>query len=264
MVAALLETEIPVVELQCHGGPAAVSLVTEALEQAGAKPSERWVLAGLDHAGDDGLAAQALNDLPRAPTVLTAEILLDQAQGALHAEIARLADLVLADAVAARAGLDALIERGRVGLRLLSGWKVVIAGRPNVGKSRLLNALCGFHRAIVDAAPGTTRDVVAFGTAFGGWPAVLADTAGMRATADAIEQLGVERAREELVTADLVLLVVDRSERLQPVDRQLIETIAGALLIANKSDLPAAWSDDESGLAGLNVTTISAERGGRD
>ena len=152
------------------------------------------------------------DDLPRAPTVQTAEILLDQAQGALRAEIARLADLVETDARGGLAGLDALIERGRLGLRLLCGWKVVIAGRPNVGKSRLLNALCGFHRAIVDGVPGTTRDVVAFQTAFGGWPVELADTAGLRATADAIEQLGMERTRQELGAADLVVLVLDRSE----------------------------------------------------
>ena len=127
------------------------------------------------------------------------------------------------------AGLDALIERGALGLRLLSGWKVVLIGRPNVGKSRLLNALSGFRRAIVDELPGTTRDVVAFRTAFGGWPVELADTAGIRATPDEVEHLGIERAKEELRTADLVLLVLDRSEYLRPIDVQLIATTAALL-----------------------------------
>jgi tRNA modification GTPase len=261
VVAVMLETAIPAVELQCHGGMAAVSLVLEALELAAAKRRERWELAGFDYPGGDVLAAQALHDLPQAPTVQSAEILLDQTQGALSAEIARLADLVLRDGLAGRYGLDTLIERGTLGLRLLCGWKVVIAGRPNVGKSRLLNALCGFHRAIVDGVPGTTRDVISFHTAFGGWPVELADTAGLRATANAIEHLGMERTRRELGTADLVLLVLDRSENLRPIDRQLIVATEGALVIANKSDLPAAWRADDASLGIEGVVTVSAERG---
>ena len=261
VVAVLLESAIPAVELQCHGGPAAVSLVLEALERAGAERCERWELSGFDYSSGDELAAQALRDLANAPTVQTAEILLDQAQGALRAEIARLAELVLSDASGGRAGLDALIERGALGLRLLCGWKVVIAGRPNVGKSRLLNALCGFHRAIVDGVPGTTRDVVAFRTAFGGWPVELSDTAGLRATANAIEQLGMERTRQALGAADLVMLVLDRSEGLRPIDRQLLVDAAGALVIANKSDLPAAWRSTNAGLELEAIVTVSAERG---
>lgn len=261
VVAAILDTAIPVVELQCHGGTAAVSLVLEAIELAGAKRCERWELAGFDYPSGDELAGQALHDLPQAPTMHTAEILLDQAQGALSEEISRLADLAQKDGPGGRNGLDALIERGTLGLRLLCGWKVVIAGRPNVGKSRLLNALCGFHRAIVDRVPGTTRDVISFQAAFGGWPVELADTAGLRATADAIEHLGVERARRELDSADLVVLVLDRSERLRPIDRQLIVATPGALVIASKSDLPAAWQVDDARLGIKRMVTVSAERG---
>jgi len=146
-------------------------------------------------------------------------------------------------------------------VRLLSGWKVVIAGRPNVGKSRLLNALAGFPRAIVDRAPGTTRDVVRFATSFEGWPVEVADTAGLRGTDDAIESQGIERSRREQRQADLVLLVLDRSEPLLAIDRELIEATPGALLVANKSDLPPAWAAGDAALDPHSVATVSAERG---
>jgi tRNA modification GTPase len=261
VVAVVLETSTPAVEIQCHGGTAAVGMVLESLGLAAVELADRWELPGLDLPGVDSLAAEALEDLGFASTVLTAEILLDQIHGALRAEIARLAVLIEQEPALARTGLDALLERGAIGLRLLSGWKVVIAGRPNVGKSRLLNALCGFPRAIVDSAPGTTRDVVAFHTAVGGWPVEIADTAGLRPTDHAIERLGIERAQRELAIADLVLLVVDRSECLRPIDRQLIATIDNALVVGNKSDLPPAWEDDDRALGTRTAVTISAERG---
>jgi tRNA modification GTPase len=261
VVAVLLKTDVPTVELQCHGGTAAVSLVLEALESAGAKPGRRWAIPGFDFARGDLLAADALDDLPWAKTVKTAEILLEQASGALAAEIARLAELIKEEPAVARADLEALCERGSVGVRLLSGWKVVIAGRPNVGKSRLLNALSGFPRAIVDQAPGTTRDVVTFQTALDGWPVELADTAGLRGTDDMVEHMGIERSREELQKADLVVLVLDRSESLRPIDRQLIATTQGALLIANKSDLPPAWDAEAADVGTAELVTVSATRG---
>jgi tRNA modification GTPase len=261
VVAVVLESTVPAVKIQCHGGTAAVRMVLESLERAAAQLGRRWQLPGLDYPGRDLLSAEALQDLGLASTVPTAEILLDQIHGALRAEIARLAELVEHEPAVARARLDALIVRGSIGLRLLSGWKVVIAGRPNVGKSRLLNALCGFSRAIVDSTPGTTRDVVAFQTSLGGWPVELADTAGLRATDHAIERLGIERAHRELATADLVLLVLDRSELLRPVDRQLIATTGNALLVANKSDLEPAWTDGDSDLGSARALPVSAEHG---
>jgi tRNA modification GTPase len=261
VVAVVLESGIPAVEIQCHGGTAAVSMVLESLERAGAQRDQPWALPELDYPGGDTLSGEAMEDLALAPTVLTAEILLDQLHGALQGEIARLAVLVEQAPALAERRLDALIERGAVGLRLVSGWKVVIAGRPNVGKSRLLNALCGFPRAIVDRTPGTTRDVVAFQTALGGWPVKLADTAGLRETADPIERLGIERAERELGAADLVLLVLDQSETLRPIDRHLIATIPRALVVANKSDLEPAWREGDAGLGEETVLAVSAERG---
>ncbi len=138
----------------------------------------------------------------------------------------------------------------------------MLAGRPNVGKSRLLNALAGYGRAIVDPSPGTTRDVVTVRTAVDGWPVELADTAGLRDPDDAIEAAGIALARARQREADLLLIVLDRSEPWTENDQALIAAARQAgpssvtLTVANKSDLPAAWEPLES-----KVATISAERG---
>jgi len=260
VVAVLVEAEPPAVEIQCHGGVAAVSLVQGALEAAGARrPHGPRPGDAADVSGD--LIADAVRDLARAPTLRTAEILLDQAHGALGREVARLIRAIDEAPAVALAGLEVLVGRAAAGLRLLAGWKVVIAGRPNVGKSRLLNALAGFPRAIVDRAPGTTRDVVRFSTSFGGWPVELADTAGLRGTDDVVECLGIERSRREQDQADLVLLVVDGSEPLLAIDRELIQTTKGALLVRSKSDLPPAWAAGDLDLDAHAIETVSAERG---
>ncbi len=262
VVAVKLQTTHPVVEFQCHGGTAAVALVLEALEKAGAQPGDSGWPGVLEADTADPIAALALCDLARAPTLPTAEILLDQANGSFRDEISRLIGTIDENPAEALAGVQAIEDRAAVGLRLLSGWKVVITGRPNVGKSRLLNALAGFARAIVDPAPGTTRDVVSIRTSLGGWPIELADTAGIRPTSDAVENLGIERTRDEQRQADLVLLVLDRSEPLQPIDRELIATTGRALLAVNKSDLPPAWTTGPPGLPDRQpIVTISAEHG---
>jgi tRNA modification GTPase len=249
------------VEIHCHGGPAAVALALEALEAAGAVRCDGARLVECENASAGPLAADALVELARAPTLRTAEILLDQAQGALSRELERILGALDKEPAQALALLRALIDRAEVGLRLVSGWNVVISGRPNVGKSRLLNALAGFSRAIVDPAPGTTRDIVSHLTSFGGWPVEIADTAGVRATADTIENLGIERSRRRQRDADLVLLVLDRSQPLEQIDHELIATSGGALLVANKSDLPPAWSAADVNLDPRAIVTISAERG---
>ncbi len=157
--------------------------------------------------------------------------------------------------------LDRLIQRAEVGLRLLSGWRVVIVGRPNVGKSRLLNALAGYERAIVDPAPGTTRDVVSVQTALDGWPVTLVDTAGVRTTDDSIESSGIERALRAKEAAKFVLKVLDRSEPLQSLDRELIASSGQSLLVLNKSDLPAVWGPEELDAPSGSFITVSAQQG---
>lgn len=255
VVAVVLRGEPPEVEVHCHGGPAPLALVVEAMVAAGAE--RRQASAWVRHGARSAVAAQARVDLARAPTLRTAEILLEQALGALERDLTAIVGLVRADPVAAAAGVERLLARAGVGLRLNAGWSIVLAGRPNVGKSRLLNALAGFDRAIVDPAPGTTRDVLTVRTAFDGWPVELADTAGLRDAVDAIETAGIAMARARQAGADLALLVLDRSEPLTGSDHDLVADLRGALIVANKADLPAAWDSPD----GSAVVTVSAERG---
>jgi tRNA modification GTPase len=261
VVAVLLDEEPEAVELQCHGGSAAVNLVIDALERAGARRSDP--AAFLDKPSRDPIVVEATLDLCHAPTLKTAEILLEQAHGALSRDLEGLARSIVQNGPTAPAllCLEALIARSTFGLRLLAGWKVVIAGRPNVGKSRLLNALAGFTRAIVDPTPGTTRDVVTCSAALEGWPIELADTAGLRGTCDAIELEGIARSRREQEEADLVLVVLDRSDALQDVDHKLVVSTANSIVVLNKSDLPAAWRPEELPDGPQPRVTISAERG---
>jgi tRNA modification GTPase len=259
VVAVRLGTEPPSVEIQCHGGAGALRLVIEALQDAGAElvGPERWC----EQQTESPIQAAALVDLARASTLRTAEILLEQAQGALDRELAELIMEISEQADSAHGHLDLLIQRGQVGLRLLTGWRVVIVGRPNVGKSRLLNALAGYERAIVDPSPGTTRDVVSVQTALDGWPVTLVDTAGVRSTDDAIESSGIERALREKEAAEFVLKVLDRSEPLQSLDRELITSAGQSLLVLSKCDLPAAWGTEEIDVSSGSFVSVSAQRG---
>jgi len=133
------------------------------------------------------------------------------------------------------AGMLARFDHGRV---LREGLHVLILGRPNVGKSSLLNALLGEARAIVTEIPGTTRDTIEESLVLGGVPLRLIDTAGVRDAADPVEAEGVRRSREYCVTADLVLLVIDGSCEPQPEDLLALEACADRplLLVVNKSD----------------------------
>jgi tRNA modification GTPase len=262
------------VEFSCHGGDVAPQLVLRALLDAGAEPAEagaftrRAFLNGkLDLAQAEAVAA-----LIHASSRAAGRVALHQLDGrysetlaALRAELVQTAalveleldfseeDVAFADLDQLRALLqrtDALIsellDSARLGALVREGVQVVIAGRPNAGKSTLLNALVGRDRAIVSDTPGTTRDAIDAETEIGGLRFVFSDTAGLRTTDDQIEAEGVRRARHAISGADVLLYVFDATLGLDGEEEADLAALREdrpelpILLVANKSDLPAA------------------------
>ncbi|REK07431.1 MAG: GTP-binding protein [Planctomycetota bacterium] len=244
------------VEIHCHGGAAASAAIRDALVERGCRAVDwrQWVRDSVS----DPLRAEAQLALASAPTERAALILLDQLQGALGRAVDTvIASLSAGDAASADARLERLLGWAALGCHLTEPWKVVLAGRPNAGKSSLINALVGYERAIVHDMPGTTRDVVTAAAAVAGWPIELADTAGLRESEAALEAEGIERAQREAQSADLVLLVVDRSRPLEPEDEALASAFPAALRVWNKCDLPAASGRCDEG---IEVSALTGDR----
>ena len=255
-----------VVELSCHGSDRVLGRLTAILIEQGARlarPGEFTERAYLN--GRLDLAqAEAVMDLIRARTDAAARLASRQLGGGLSAPIrglrGRLIEL-LAELEAAidfpddveppspeeiderlsgiHAAIANLLRTADSGRLYREGASVVIVGRPNVGKSSLLNALLGEQRAIVTEQPGTTRDVIEESLSLDGLPVRAMDTAGLRATEDQIESIGVELTREKIASADLVLWVLEAPAGLTAEDRVIAEELEGKPLVlaANKSDL---------------------------
>ena len=170
-------------------------------------------------------------------------------------------DAFLTDLTAAEAALLKLVNSYDDGKLIREGVRCVIAGKPNVGKSTLMNLLCGEERSIVTEIPGTTRDIVETAVNLGDITLVLSDTAGIRDAEDAVERRGVEKAKEKAENADLVLAVFDSSRSLDSDDRELLNRLKGKRFIAviNKSDLDRNL--DLSEFEGIDAVTVSAATG---
>lgn len=244
------------VELHCHGGMAAVAAIGQVLAEQGCRAVswQEWIASQRS----DPIAAAARLALAQARTERTALILLDQYHGALRTAVAAVRQsLAGGDLPGAREQLAALLGRADLGLHLADPWRVVLAGWPNVGKSSLTNALLGYQRAIVHPMPGTTRDVVAATTALEGWPVEFRDTAGLRTGGHPVEQAGVARARDELRSGDLVLLIFDAAEPWSTAAEALCRSRPDVLVVHNKCDLPAASGPER--VAGHWTSALTGE-----
>jgi tRNA modification GTPase len=224
------------VEIHGHGGKAAVDVILQTLAADGCRIVDWRELLISETA--DRILAEATIALAEARTARTAAVLLDQQAGALRRAIDAIGvDLRAGEVNGAAANLDALLRFAPLGRCLTEPFRVTLAGRPNVGKSSLLNALVGYDRAIVFDLPGTTRDVVTAVTALDGWPVELADTAGRRESADPLEVAGIDRAVRRAEADDLTVLVCDASTAWTGDDEALAATLPDALVVHNKCDL---------------------------
>jgi tRNA modification GTPase len=288
MPAPCTYTREDVVEINCHSGVVPLRRVLELTLRHGARlaqPGEMTLRAFLN--GRIDLAqAEAVLDIVQAKTEASLRVAVEQLEGRLSDEI-RAVRALLIDVLAyleatidfeedeipfqdigpplkeAIERLGKLLANADQGIIYRQGVRTAIVGRPNVGKSSLLNALLRTSRAIVTPIPGTTRDTLEETVNLKGVPLVLVDTAGITAeTDDAIEKLGIERSRAALAQADLALLVVDGSEPLQSADREIADLVGDkpAIVVINKVDL-AQPSELDSFLPQADRVSISALTG---
>ncbi len=268
MRAPATYTREDVVEINCHGGMMPLLRTLELLISAGARQAEpgEFTKRAFLNGRIDLAQAEAVMDVIKARTGLSLRSANEQLRGGLSKEVTELRDGLLSLVASVEAGIDfpeedietpsgkPLETEVRVALegveRLLSGFSfgrilregfaTAIVGRPNVGKSSLLNALLKQNRAIVTEVPGTTRDVIEECLNIEGILLKIVDTAGIRETHDMVEQEGVKRSIAAIGSADLVLVVLDGSGPLHDGDRRVLDEIRGkkAIAVINKSDLP--------------------------
>ncbi len=257
-----------VVEIQCHSSYLVLQEILALVLKAGAilaEPGEFTKRAFLN-GRIDLTQAEAVIELLQAKTGEGLQIALSQLQGGLHDQIAALREALLTIRAVIEVAIDfpdedveiinplemgnnlqvkviapllQLIEAAERGKIFREGISVVILGRPNVGKSSLLNSLLKEDRAIVTEIPGTTRDIIEEYLNIKGIPVRIIDTAGIRETTETVEEIGIKRARQKQEAADLVLMVVDGASTLTGEDLALAESISGqpTILVLNKTDL---------------------------
>jgi tRNA modification GTPase len=261
-------TKEDIVEINCHGGPVPLNRILELLLDAGARLAEpgEFTRRAFLNGRIDLAQAEAVLDTINALTEKSRKAAVEQLQGRLSERVGKIREELLdltanveayidfpeediepesmkglkERASRIRNGIKELIDSSRHGIILREGLKTAIIGRPNVGKSSLLNALLEKDRVIVTEMPGTTRDVIEEYLNIKGFPLKIVDTAGIRESHDLAEKEGVERSLRAMKDADLILLMLDGTEQLHETDRALIkETVSKeTIIVINKTDLP--------------------------
>ncbi len=283
-------TREDVVEINCHGGLVSVNRVLQLVLRNGARLAEpgEFTKRAFLNGRIDLSQAEAVMDLIRAKTDRAMNVALGQMDGKLSRLIHALRQALLETLAQVEVNIDypeyddveemtlpillekctwvrdeikKLLQTSSQGKILREGLSTVILGRPNVGKSSLLNSLVHENKAIVTDIAGTTRDIIEEYVNVRGVPLRLVDTAGIRETEDIVERIGVERSREALKGADLILLVLNHGEELTPEDERLFETIKHMdfIVVVNKTDIPQKIDLDRVRelAAGRRVVTTS-------
>lgn len=278
------------VEIDCHGGVYAVKRVLETMIRNGARPAEPGEFtkrAFLN--GRIGLSqAEAVMDVISAKSEYALKSSLSQLKGSVQEKIREIREKIIYHIAYIESALDdpehisldgypeelnevvtelkkkveRLLATADEGKMIQEGIKTVIVGKPNAGKSSLLNLLVGEEKAIVTNIAGTTRDVLEETVILQGIALRILDTAGIRDARDTVEKIGVDRAKAHMKDADLILYVVDSSQPLDDNDREIIELIRDkkAIVLLNKSDLePAVRAEELETLTGKCVISISAK-----
>lgn len=280
-----------VAEISCHGGVAVLNSVLKSVISCGARLAERgeFTKRAFLNGKIDLVQAEAVIGLVKARTDEGARLAVEQLYGGLSQKIRGLREEALSlltkieasidfpddiggvgeglkeGMVRAKEGVDSLLETADAGMIMKNGVPAAIIGRPNVGKSSLMNALVRQDRMIVSETPGTTRDTVEETINILGVPVLVMDTAGLRKTGDGLEGMGVDKARRAIQKAELLIVVLDGSEALTAEDNEILTASRGkkAVVVKNKADLGDRGGEDEIGgaLPGAPVFKISALKG---
>ena len=264
-----------VIEINCHGGFISVKRILELvlskdvrLAEAGEFTKRAFLNGRIDLS-----QAEAVIDVINAKTDKAHEVAENQLDGSLSNRIREFREKVTELLAQVEVAIDypeediefiayttleektrelnkdikKLYETSESGKIFREGLKTVIVGKPNVGKSSLLNSIIGENRAIVTDIPGTTRDVIEEFVNIKGIPLKIVDTAGIRETDDVVEKIGVEKSMASFDTADLIIMVVDSSSELSEEDREILEKVQGkeTILLLNKTDLPQVIDEEE-------------------
>lgn len=272
-------TREAMVELNCHGGMVPLERVLNLTLRQGARLAEpgEFTLRAFLNGRIDLSQAEAVLDVVRSKTGPGLQQALGQLSGNLSRRMANIRQQLLSALAHLEAmidfpeddvppvsvapqlrqvliDLDKLLSTADAGLIYRQGVRAAIVGVPNVGKSSLLNALLRSDRAIVTPIAGTTRDIIEETVNLGGVPVILVDTAGITVTEDVVEQIGVERSRQALSSADLILIVLDNSRPLTDADREIMEAVAAELDLTDST--PAEVKSNKQAVVILNKVDL--------